>query len=97
MSGLAVVTYQAHKKGRPIVFEVFLISLMIICLASIGLISQIYHTGGKFYEALLFWSLITAGIAAASKKFFAPFLWATLFFTGFALSAFNSGLMKSLF
>ena len=55
---LAAGAYRAWEKQRPILFEVLLVSFMLHCLASIGLISQIYHIGGKLYQALLLWSFI---------------------------------------
>lgn len=83
--GLAYGAFTAWNKKKLMVFEILLVSLMIHALASIGLISQIYHTGGKLYQAVLMWSAITVGIAMASKKLVAPFLWTSGFFTALIL------------
>ncbi|MBC87058.1 MAG: hypothetical protein CL677_07740 [Bdellovibrionaceae bacterium] len=94
---LASGSYFAWEKNKPIVFEVLLISFIILCLASIGLISQIYHTGGKLYQALLLWSIITAGVAAASKRSFVPFIWATGFLFGITFAALDSPAFQPIF
>ena len=94
---LAAGTYFAWEYKKPILFEVLLLSFMILCLASIGLISQIYHTGGKLYQALLLWSLITMGLVAASKKLFIPFIWASGFFFGLTITALDSPAFQVIF
>ena len=87
----------AWEKKKSILFEVFLVSFMVLCLASIGLISQIYHIGDKLYQGLLLWSVITAGVAVASKRSFAPFIWATGFFSGVTLMSLHSPVFQSIF
>ena len=79
---IALGTYIAWKKKNPLFFESLLLLYLLFCLASIGLIAQIYHTGGEPYQALLLWSLMTFGVALASDKFIAPCLWVIGFFTG---------------
>ena len=86
---LGMRTYMAWKKNQPILFEILLVIFMILCLASIGLISQIYHTGGKIHEALLIWSVITSGAAAVARRSFVPFICATGFFLGGTFVAFD--------
>ena len=70
------------KRNQPAFFEILLVIFLILCLASIGLISQIYHTGGETYEALLLWSAITSGATATAKRSFVPFFWTTGLFLG---------------
>ena len=94
---LAVGAYRACDKKKPVLFEVLLVSFMLLCLASIGLISQIYHTGGQLYQALLMWSVMTTGVAAASRQFFAPFIWATGFLSGMAITAIESPAFQPIF
>lgn len=94
---LAGGSYFAWEKKKLILFDVLLVSFMVLCLASIGLISQIYHTGGKLYQALLMWSIITAGAAAASKRSFAPFIWATGFLSGVTFTALDSLAFQPIF
>jgi uncharacterized membrane protein len=60
---------------HPLRFESFLLLFLIHCLASIGLISQIYHTGGKLYQALMLWSIITFLATLCARQIFVPFLW----------------------
>lgn len=87
---VASAIYFAKQKSHDTAFESLIVLYQILCLASIGLISQIYHTGGELHQALLFWSLITVGIAACSRKFLASFLWAGGFFTGIGFAAYKS-------
>ena len=61
------------------------------------MISQVYHTGGQFYEALLLWSIITSGIFVISNRLFTPFIWATGFFPGISLTALNSPALEPFF
>lgn len=58
--GLAVAIRRSRLGG--FVAEVLLFVFYGAVLASIGLVSQVYHLGGKTEDALLFWSLITAPI-----------------------------------
>ena len=67
--------YWAKIKDRPILFEALLVLFLILILASIGLIAQIFHTGGSPWQALLLWSFITAPVAATSRRALVPFVW----------------------
>ncbi len=86
---LAVGSYFVSQQNKPILFEVCLVFFMILCLASIGLISQIYHTGGEFYEALFLWSIMTFGIFIISNGLFTSFLWTAGFLPGISLTILN--------
>jgi hypothetical protein len=97
LAGLAFWTIQSWESKKIIQFEVVLLFFMILCLASIGLISQVFHTGGKFYQALMFWSLITVGAGMAAKHVFVPFIWAGAFLTGIAFTAHESAVMQAIF
>ena len=66
----------ADQLGR---YELLLLLYLLLCLASIGLIGQIYHTSGTLYHALLFWSLITAPAALTARYLATPLLWAIAF------------------
>ncbi|MEO5377823.1 MAG: DUF2157 domain-containing protein [Magnetococcus sp. DMHC-6] len=59
--------------------EIFLILFLLACMASIGLIGQIYHASGHLPEAMLFWCLATLSAVLLSKESYLPFLWTTLF------------------
>ena len=89
--------YSSWKQEKFIMFEVSLVFFMLLCLASIGLISQVYHTGGQLYEALLLWSAITFGLALISKKTFAPFIWSAGFFLSLTTFIFSSPMLQPIF
>jgi uncharacterized membrane protein len=73
---------QYPNQPHGIWFEVLLVSFMLLCLSSIGLISQIFHTGGEWYHALLFWAVITFLLSLFASNLFTRFLWVTLFLHG---------------
>ncbi len=97
LTALAVATFRSWEAKKAIQFEALLLSFLILCLASIGLISQIYHTGGKLYQALLLWSLITFGAAIAARRTAVPFLWAGAFLTGLVFTALDSVALQPIF
>ena len=66
--------------------EVLLLSFQLLCLASIGLIAQIYHSDGMWYHVLLLWSVITFPITLYAQRHFASFIWVSLFLLGFIWS-----------
>ena len=79
--GLGIFKSYANRTNN-IWYETFLISFLLWCLGSIGLISQIYHTGGTWYQALLLWSIITIPITLYARSYFTAFLWVSLFLFG---------------
>ncbi len=97
LSALAFGVFKTHVQGKSGYFEMVLVAFQITCLATIGLISQIYNTGGEVYQALLAWSLITAGVAVASKNAFAPFLWASGFFTALLFAGLQTVWLAPIF
>ncbi len=97
LCGNAFWIYKSWDSGRRILLEVLLVLYLILCLASIGLISQIYHTGGKIYEALLLWSMITLGMALISKRSFSSFLWVSGFLIGLSTMLIDASFLQSLF
>jgi hypothetical protein len=79
--------FYLHKQHPDSLWrEILLVSFQLLCLASIGLISQIYHSGGRWYHALLLWSVITFPIMLYAQRHFASFLWSSLFLLGFIWS-----------
>ncbi len=60
--------YQADQQGKAMLYDAYIFALMILFLASIGLISQIYHTGGKMYQAILLWAVALAPITFMSLR-----------------------------
>jgi uncharacterized membrane protein len=78
--------YRLHDSKHTVWFEVLLVTFQILVLASIGLISQIYHVQGEIYTALLVWSLITFWVSLYARQYFSSFLWVSLFMIGFSWS-----------
>ncbi len=93
----ALWVYYSWKNTKFIMFEVSLVFFMLLCLASIGLISQVYHTGGQLYEALLLWAAITFGLALVSQKTFPPSIWSAGFFLSLSIAIFQSPILQPIF
>jgi hypothetical protein len=70
---------------------------MIHILATIGLISQVFHTGGNLYQALLLWSLISFGVMLASRGLIVPLMWAGAFLFGMIYSAMVATELEPIF
>lgn len=97
LAGLGTGVWYARERQHQMLAELILLFYMLLCLASIGLISQVYHTGGELYEALLFWSLITVSLVGLSQKALAPFLWTTGFFAALLYAIIDTSLFDTLF
>lgn len=82
LCGLAMAALVCVRTERTVTFEVLLVLILILCLATIGLISQVFHSGGRLDEALLFWAAICAPAMLFSRHLFVPLGW-----TGVALGA----------
>lgn len=81
LAGLGCGIFVAQKNNRPVLFDTLLFLYFLLCLASIGLISQVYHTGGKLSHALLFWTIITLPSVLTARHLLVPFLWALAWLT----------------
>ncbi len=79
--GIAVGIMAAETHNKPLLFDTQAVLFVFLCIASIGLISQVYHTGGELYQALIMWSVITFPICASGKKMFLSYFWVTGFIT----------------
>lgn len=80
-------------------FDALIMIFLILCLASIGLIAQIYHIHGNWYHGLLLWSVITFPLTLFSRNVFVRFFWVSLFLHGFVWSCIafaGDGLGKTL-
>ena len=73
--GLSLGIYKASIDNREILFDALSVFFVLLCLASIGLISQVYHTGGQIYQALLTWIIIIFPLSFFGKRSFLPHLW----------------------
>lgn len=72
--------------------DAWILLFILHCLATIGLIAQVFHTGGEVYEALLLWSIITLPIVLLARHRLVAFLW-----SGFFLTALELWLARSQF
>jgi hypothetical protein len=79
LSVVAIFASQANKASKHVIYDVLVLALQALSLATIGLISQIYHTDGELYQALMFWTLITLPVVITTEFAFAPFIWAGSF------------------
>ncbi|ABK43971.1 hypothetical protein Mmc1_1462 [Magnetococcus marinus MC-1] len=85
--GLALGVFAQRLRGG-LLYEVLLLLFALLCMASIGLIAQIFHSDGSLDEALLLWGGLTLGVTLLSQRSLLPWLWLTL--TG------GAGLVKLL-
>jgi len=79
---LSVIAYGvlwAFDANKKAVFEGVLLLFIIGCMATIGLISQIFHSNGTLEQALLFWSLITLPAVLAANAILVPLIWSGCF------------------
>lgn len=90
---LASFNYNLKLKDKKLGLEIGLFLFYLLCLGSIGLISQIFHTGGEFYQATLIWSIITIGIAFYSEKIVIPLIWKSFFIASVVWSIADSNWM----
>lgn len=79
--GIAAGIMLAEQRHKTVLFDTLAVLFVFLCIASIGLISQVYHTGGELYQALIMWSVITFPVCVLGKKLFLPYLWVTGFIT----------------
>jgi hypothetical protein len=74
----AVAIYVTAKKNLPLVFDALGTFFVFFFLASIGLLSQIYHTGGELYQALFLVCAVMLPLTLISYKKFLPNVWVVL-------------------
>ncbi len=66
--------------------ETLIVLFQLLCLASIGLIAQIYHLGGRPWQALAAWSAMCLPITLHARARPAWWLWGSLALLAFALA-----------
>lgn len=71
--GLAAGVWKTQRGSW--IQEVVLFVFYGAVLASVGLVAQVYHLGGRTEDALLFWSLITAPIVLLGSARFLAAVW----------------------
>lgn len=72
--------YYTYGKEKKIYFEALLFLFALLCLASIGLIAQIYQLQSDGPIAFLLWSSMMLPLTFFSKKVIFPFIALTTFF-----------------
>lgn len=77
VAGLSFYTYWLSQRCSKIAYESVLFFLLLMILASIGLITQIYQLGGEPYQAILMYCLMTAPLVCTAN-----FSWVPLYWTG---------------
>lgn len=76
---LAGIIFWYQRQAKSLISDALIVTFIILCLASIGLIAQIYHINGRWYHAILLWSMITFPIVLFARHLFVHFLWVSLF------------------
>ncbi len=76
---IAFGIYRSSEKNKPALFDALASLFVFLYLASIGLVSQIYHTGGQLYQALFLLSAVSLPITFMSYKRFLPHIWTAIF------------------
>jgi len=94
---LSIFIVRAATLQKEILFEILLLGFLILCLASIGLISQIYNTGGEFYQALMLWSVITFPASTLARYMVVPFLWTFACLVALVFTVLNSAWLHPIF
>ena len=67
VAAVAVGVLAADRRGRAWLRELLIAIEVGLVLASIGLISQVYHLGGATWQALLAWAVLTAPLATRGR------------------------------
>lgn len=72
---IAFFLFRFKSTGQERFYEMLNLFYLIFVLASIGLISQVYHTGGEFYMATGLWTIITFPLILYSRGRLSIHLW----------------------
>lgn len=100
LCAVAVAVYRVSGGKKEFFYEGFLSLFALLCLASIGLISQVFHTGGELYQALLLWLVIVFPLTLMARRDFLLYLWSaaavvTYFFYAFSDHSYWYNLTKN--
>ena len=90
LGAAAYSIYRFETADRPLLFDAISAFFSLLCLASIGLISQVFHTGGELWQALLFWIVIILPLVLHGRGGFLYHLWAAAFLTFVLVWAFSN-------
>lgn len=75
VAGLSAGAARAVERGAAWAREVLLILAYAVVLASIGLVSQVYHQGGEAWQALLIWSALCAPLMSYGRSAVTAGIW----------------------
>ena len=75
VAGVSAGIVRAEARGSAWARETLLVLQYGVVLASIGLIAQVYHLGGKPYEALLAWTALTAFLMSRGRSAVLGAIW----------------------
>ncbi len=89
LATLGIYIYRSNLKGNHITSDILITLMSFLYFASIGLISQIYHTGGAFYQAMLLWLIAFFPLLLISKKQIFANLWALFSIITIPLATFS--------
>lgn len=91
LAALALLIFTVHHKNNQSGWlDVLITGFIILCLASIGLVAQIYHLGGYWYHALLFWGAITLPLILFARHLMPSFLWVALAIPGLLMTGYTA-------
>ena len=78
--GSGMLAFYWDKNGMTEKAEKMLVGLFLLSGAAIGLIIQVYQlSGGKWYNVLLVWCLVTLPLLFALKKSYVAYFWVPVF------------------
>ncbi|MBF0109968.1 MAG: DUF2157 domain-containing protein [Magnetococcales bacterium] len=72
---LALGIWKRRDHSQSLTWELLLIFFALALLTSIGLIGQVFHSGGSWDQALLLWVAITLPLATLTCRSFLPLAW----------------------
>lgn len=75
LGGLGWALTVVAQRQRPLVFDALAVFFLALCLATVGLIAQVYHSGGRPWQGLGFGLVLVAPLAALGKHRVLPQLW----------------------
>jgi hypothetical protein len=73
---LALFGYLAWRfYQKPLAFDLLLLFLALLLLASLGLVGQVFHSSSPLHLVAGFWCLMTGGMFIAARRLPVPMLW----------------------
>lgn len=94
---LAVMIFMSYRSKNILRFDLLLLSFILLCLASIGLIGQVFHTTSESYIVALFWSAITFVAITTTQRTLIWIIWLTALIYGVFYGATDTKLIYELF